>query len=50
MANNQCEEITDDAIETLQIILWNNKWETLVEKRILRIRGLISAKKKKRSN
>ena len=52
MANNQCEEITDDINEILQIILWNNKhiridgkpvfYKTLAEKGILRIGDLIS--------
>ena len=52
MANTQCEGITDDINEILQIILWNNKlirvdrkpvyYKTLAEKGILRIGDLIS--------
>ena len=52
VANNQCEEITDDINEILQIVLWNNKhiridgkpvfYKTLAEKGILRIGDLIS--------
>ena len=55
VANNQCEEIIDDINETLQIILWNNKficingkpifYKTLAEKGILRIGDLVSERK-----
>ena len=52
VAITQCEEITDDINEILQIILWNNKlicvdgkpvyYKTLAEKGILRIGDLFS--------
>ena len=52
VTNNQCEEITDDINEILQIILWNNKhirvdgkpafYKALAEKGILIIGDLIS--------
>ena len=48
VANNQCEEITDDINETLQIILCNNKFLCIEGKLIFYnpFLDLISEKKK----